>query len=460
MKKTYILDTNILISTPYSLYGFEDNDVVITPTTLEELDGLKVAPGDTGYNARETIRILGELQESGNLREGVSLPNGGKFRIEFNHIDEELPEGWSVTKPDNRIIQCAKALSKQGTAVLVTNDVSMSIKASITGVKVENYKNTQVDDAAIKYTGRQDVYATQDKLDKFHKEKYLYIEDLYTDEYLYKDNPLSIENNEFLIIHDPCKPESTMLGVYKKDVIVPLRYANARPSGVSPRNVGQIFAQEALMTPASEIPLVILKGTAGTAKTFYSLAVGIEQTLNTNEYRSLFITRPNIKFDEDIGFLKGTEMDKIKPLIRPCYDNLEQLLTDDLKTEDAELMNSKIEYLFEKDILRAEAMAYMRGRSLANMFMLIDECQNSTPNQMLGLITRAGEDTKIVITGDIKQIDNPKLDKKNNGLAFASERMKGSSLCMQVAFEEEECVRSELSKEAASRLATNVRYIK
>lgn len=455
MKKTYILDTNILIETPYSIYGFEDNDVVITPTTLEELDGLKKAPGETGYNAREAIRILGELKDNGDMLKGIKLPSGGTIRVEFNHINEELPEGWSVEKPDNRIIQCAKALRKQtkDKAILVTNDVSMQIKASIAGAIVENYKNTQVDAESVKYTGRREVYANGIAFNKFKKENGMDVSDLYA------SDELNLVNNEFLIIHNCDAPDSTQLGVYRKGIITPLKYANANPSGIKPRNVGQIFAQEALMMPASEVPLVILKGPAGTAKTFYSLAVGLEKTMNTNDYRTLLITRPNIKFDEDIGYLKGDEMEKIAPLIRPCYDNLELLLTDDIKTEKREMMESKIDYLFQTGVLKAEAMAYMRGRSLTNLYMLVDECQNSTPNQILGLITRAGLDTKIVITGDVKQIDNPKLDKRNNGLAFASERMKGSDLCMQVAFDSEgECVRSALAEEAATRLTTNLRY--
>lgn len=455
MKKTYILDTNILIETPYSIYGFEDNDVVITPTTLEELDGLKKAPGETGYNAREAIRILGELKENGNMLVGVPLPGGGNLRVEFNHIKEELPEGWSIDKPDNRIIQCAKALRKitDDKAILVTNDVSMQIKASIAGAVVQNYKNTQVKAESVKYTGRREVYANGTAFSKFRKEKGMDISDLYA------EDELELVNNEFLIIHNCDDPKSTQLGVYRKGIIQPLRYTECNPSGIKPRNVGQIFAQEALMMPASEVPLVILKGPAGTAKTFYSLAVGLEKTMNTHDYRTLLITRPNIKFDEDIGYLKGDEMEKIAPLIRPCYDNLELLLTDDIKSEKRDMMDSKIDYLFQQGIVKAEAMAYMRGRSLTNLYMLVDECQNSTPNQILGLITRAGLDTKIVITGDVKQIDNPKLDKRNNGLAFASERMKGSDLCMQVAFDGEgECVRSALAEEAAERLTTNLRY--
>ena len=206
------------------------------------------------------------------------------------------------------------------------------------------------------------------------------------------------------------------------------------------------------MAPAEEIPLVILRGPAGTAKTFYSLAVGLDRTIEKDGlYRSLLITRPNIKFDDDIGFLKGDEMDKIMPLIRPCYDNLEQLLGN--KEDTHEELASKIEYLFGKGYIKAEAMAYMRGRSLANTYMLVDECQNSTPSQMLGLITRAGKGTKIVIVGDIEQIDNPKLDKRNNGLSFASEKMRGSELCAQILLEDSECERSELSQEASQLLA-------
>ena len=448
MKKTYILDTNVLMQAPNSIYGFEDNDIIITPTTLEELDNHKGDYGEPGFNARSAIRILGALKDKGNFADGIELPGGGVIKVEFNHIGEELPEGWSTRSPDNRIIQCAKALQSKN-AILVSNDVNMQIKASILGIAVQSYLNTRVSDESIKYTGRKEIWVMPDLLNTKFKEGKLEISDLYD----YGDKKLL--NNDFLIIHNAVDEKSTILGVYRKGCIQPLRYANSHPSDVTPRNVGQFFAQEALMMPASEVPLVILKGPAGTAKTFYSLAVGLEQVMNTHDYRSLLITRPNIKFDEDIGYLKGDEMDKIMPLIRPCYDNLEQLLSDDVKNEDRDMMASKIEYLFDKGFIKAEAMAYMRGRSLSNIYMLIDECQNSTPNQMLGLITRAGVGTKIVITGDIKQIDNPKLDKKNNGLSFASERMLGSDLCMQVLFDEEECERSALSQDAAQRLATD-----
>ena len=449
-KKTYILDTNILMQAPNSIYGFEDNDIVITPTTLEELDHHKNDYGEAGYNARSAIRIIGSLREKGNFIEGIKLNNeGGIIRVEFNHINEELPDGWTTDNPDNRIIQCAKALTKQDEhTILVSNDVNMQVKASCVGVKVQSYLNTRASDESIKYTGRKEVYLMPDVIEELKKNKKILPEKLYD----FGDKN-DLQNNDFLIIHNAVDTNSTLLGLYRKGFVQTLRYVDSNPSDISPRNIGQQFAQEALMMPADEVPLVILKGPAGTAKTFYSLAVGLEMVTNQNTYRSMLITRPNIKFDDDIGFLKGDEMDKIMPLIRPCYDNLEQLLSYDLKSEDRDAIQSKIEYLFHKGYIKAEAMAYMRGRSLSNTYMVIDECQNSTPNQMLGLITRAGVGTKIVITGDIKQIDNPKLDKKNNGLSFASERMRGNDLCMQVLFDETECERSALSKIAADKLS-------
>ena len=446
MKKTFLLDTNVLMQAPDCIFGFDDNDLIITPTTLEELDKHKNDYGESGFNARESIRILGELKDKGNFKEGILTQNGGMIRVEFNHVKEVLPEGWDVNKPDNRILQCALAL-KEKNVILVSNDINMQIKASIIGIAVQSYKNTRVSEDSIKYNERKKIYVMPNLIETKFKKGLLLPEDVYN----YDD--IELNNNDFVIIHNAVQENSTLLGMYRKGFIQPLRYASSRPSDVSPRNVGQYFAQEALMMPASEAPLVILKGPAGTAKTFYSLAVGLEQVTNLHNYKTLLMTRPNIKFDEDIGFLKGDEMEKILPLIRPCYDNLEQLLTHDDDTKD--MSDSKVEYLFRMGKLKAEAMAYMRGRSLKKMFLLIDECQNSTPNQMLGLITRAGVDTKVVITGDINQIDNPKLDKKNNGLSFASERMRGSDLCVQVTFEDEECERSELSQEAAQKLSTS-----
>lgn len=210
------------------------------------------------------------------------------------------------------------------------------------------------------------------------------------------------------------------------------------------------------MQPAAKAPLVIVKGLAGTSKTFYSLAVGLEKVLNqqSGEYRRILICRPNAQFDSEIGFLPGDEQEKISPLLRPVIDNLEQLIDSDEKeryANEAEL-RGKIDEIFDRGIIQAEAMNFIRGRSIAKTYLMIDEAQNMTPEQVKGIITRAGKDTKIILLGDPNQIDRPFLDERTNGLSYASEHMKGSPLCWQLTFSASECERSELAMDAIQRL--------
>lgn len=210
------------------------------------------------------------------------------------------------------------------------------------------------------------------------------------------------------------------------------------------------------MAPASEAPLVIVKGMAGTAKTFYSLAVGLEKVYNnpSGEYRRIIVCRPNAQFDDDIGFLPGDEREKIAPLMRPIIDNLEQLLDSDEKERyaDEQVLSGKIQEIFERGIIQTEALNFIRGRSIAKTYLIIDEAQNMTPNQAKGIITRAGKGTKIVLIGDPNQIDKPFLDKKTNGLSYAAMRMQGSPLCWQLTLSTEECERSDLAMDAIERL--------
>lgn len=452
MKKRFLLDTNILMRSPKSIYVFDDNDVLICDTTLEELDDLKNRPGETGYTAREVIRVLNKLRENGgNLYDGVVLPGGGTLTIVRDCTPDEakkkkgtIPDEWNPNKPDNRIISTAL----KNNAILVTNDISMALKAETAGIQTENFKNETVSDESLKYTGRTKVFASGDTINKLYQENKIELNDLCSD----RETPLpNLSINEFLIISDITNPSHCALGYFDGKDIVRIDCKNKNPYDIKPRNVGQKFAIEALLKPASEIPLVILKGSAGTAKTFLSLACGLEQTMNRHDYKKVLILRPNIKFDDDIGFLKGDEMDKIMPLIRPCLDNLEALVSH--KDDSIYETNDKVKELFDRGYVTAEALAYLRGRSISNTFILIDEAQNTTPNQMLGIITRAGVGTKIVIVGDPNQIDNPKVDRKNNGLVYAAEKMKESKLCMQLTFEDEECTRSPLALEASQLLS-------
>ena len=262
--------------------------------------------------------------------------------------------------------------------------------------------------------------------------------------------------NQFLLLKADQSVKKTLLGRVQGDRIVPLEYKKSKPYGISPKNSGQYFLQEALMQPADKAPLVIVKGMAGTAKTFYSLAVGLEKLLNnpTGEYRRIIISRPNAQFDADIGFLPGDEQEKISPLMRPVIDNLEQLIdsNEEKRYEDEAELKGKVDEIFDRGLIQTEALNYIRGRSIVKTYLIIDEAQNMTPNQVKGIITRAGMGTKVILLGDPNQIDRTFLDERTNGLSYASEHMKGSGLCWQITLNAGECERSELAMDAVRRL--------
>jgi len=262
--------------------------------------------------------------------------------------------------------------------------------------------------------------------------------------------------NQFVILKADQSAKKTHLGRVEKGVIKKLEYRKSSPYGITPRNAGQYFLQEALMQPADKAPLVIVKGMAGTSKTFYSLAVGLEKLLNhpTGEYRRILICRPNAQFDDDIGFLPGDEQEKISPLMRPIIDNLEQLIdsSEEERYDDEEELRGKVEEIFARGLVQAEALNFIRGRSIVKTYLIIDEAQNTTPDQIKGIITRAGKDTKIILLGDPNQIDRSFLDERTNGLSYASEHMKGSPLCWQITMSAQECERSALAMEAVKRL--------
>ena len=261
--------------------------------------------------------------------------------------------------------------------------------------------------------------------------------------------------NEFVILKSDQSSKKTLLGRVSGGRIVPLVYKKSKPYGVSPRNVRQYFMQEALMTDADTAPLVIIKGMAGTAKTFYALAVGMEKVYNnpSKEYRRIIVCRPNAQFDDDIGFLPGDEKEKIAPLMRPVIDNLEQILDSDEKEryEDEAELSDKITEVFERGIIQTEALNFIRGRSIAKTYLIIDEAQNMTPNQVKGIITRAGKGTKIILLGDPNQIDKPFLDERTNGLSYAAKYMMDSTLCWQITLSADECETSTLAMDAIKR---------
>lgn len=456
MIKTYVLDTNVLIQAPDAIYRFKENDLVIPLMVLEELDGLKKAEGEKGVNARASIRELERLRQTGDLLAGVQLKDGGRLRIESNCVNVELPEELPDSKMDNRILRVCKALRDNGeNVVLVTKDIVLRVKAAIINLPAEDFESEQVVQGEHQYTGRITCYAPEDKFKEFSK-KGMGRDSLYqVDEEGNAFSPQLYEN-QFVVIKADQSRKKTQLGRIEGDKVVPLKYKKVKPYGVEPRSAGQYFLQEALMMPSDKAPLVIVKGMAGTAKTFYSLAVGLEKTLNgtEGEYRRILISRPNAQFDDDIGFLPGDEQDKIAPLLRPILDNLEQLIdSDEEERYKNELeLRGKVDEVFDRGIIQAEALNFIRGRSIVKTYLIIDEAQNTTPNQIKGIITRAGRGTKIVLLGDPFQIDKPFLDERTNGLSYAAEHMKGSKYCCQITMTADEGERSDLAMDAVERL--------
>ncbi|SEI73945.1 PhoH-like ATPase [Lachnospiraceae bacterium A10] len=458
--KNYILDTNILLQSPNSIFGFEDNHVVITGTTLQELDHKKTLAGELGYNARETCRILESLRLKGDLTKGVDLGNsqGGKLFIEPDGINKDnLPDGYSIDVPDNRIISACLTLKERSNmpTKLVTNDISMRINASVCGMEVESYRNDQIASKDELYTGKSVVQTNGNLINQLYRDKK--IEDIVSlrSEFTPLEGTMDPEKlftteNEFYMLKSGTQ---SALCIYRHGDLKLIE--EQRAFNVVPRNAAQTFALYALLAPVEEIPFVILRGPAGTAKTFLSIAAGLDGTYDSRKERSyekVLITRNNITSDADFGYLPGDINEKMSPLLAPFYDNLESILRGKHHNEDNEQVQMQIDDMFFTNVINVCPLAYMRGRSISQSYLIVDEAQNSTRSQMRDIITRAGKGTKIVICGDINQIDNHTLDRWTNGLVFASEKMKGSDLVAQVTFAEEESVRSALATEALKRL--------
>lgn len=446
MKKNYILDTNVLIHCPDAIFKFDDNNIYLCPQVIDELDAHKNDHGETGYNTREALRNIKGLMNGCNSLNGIPIRDNGAlfldYRVEpqYASISENKKTGEEILPfelPDNRIINFAYNLAKESgdRTILITNDTGMMIKARRFGIETQELKIDRVADVARMYTGRNTVNVTDAQLSSF-----------FVDQGLVTDEPLV--ENEYVRITGASG--GTGLAKHRNGRLEALKFLKEKPCDVIPRNEGQRFLTEALLSSQDETPLVLVNGPAGTGKTLIAIACGLEQVMEMHRYKRVLICRPNAVMDNDIGFLPGTENDKISPLLRGVYDNLEILFRT--KDDTFEETNDKIEELFSRGYIRAEAVGFLRGRSITDTFIIIDEAQNTTPTQMLSIITRAGEGSKIVLLGDINQIDLPRLDKANNGLSYAIEKMKGCPLCDIITFKESECTRSKLAKEAADRL--------
>ena len=377
--KTFVLDTNILLDFPNALFAFEDNEVILPELVLEELDSFKRMNDEKGINTRQVNRYLEELRLKGDLLHGVILNDiNGKLKIEINHVDIELP--WNnLTKNDHRILQICKYYQQQlnKDVILITNDILLRIKSDIIGIKAEGFYKSQVPNIDLQYTGRFEIYLLDKDFDKFYNLGELLLEE--TSLLTYDNKGISslydevIYPNEFVLLKN--SSGDTALGKIDPTgkFLKKLEYKSYKPYGIKPKNIAQHFMIEALM---NDIPLTILKAPAGCAKTLLSLACGLDQVIDNKKYRKILIARPSIQMGEQLGFLPGTEKEKIDPYMRSCYDNLEILIDsspkDRYKNENS--LKSKIDYIFDSGYIDAQAVAFLRGRSITNQYVFIDEC--------------------------------------------------------------------------------------
>lgn len=448
MQKIYVLDTNILLTEPSSMVeGFDDNIVVITDTTLQELDAKKTAPGETGANAREACRILDEMREQGDLITGTPNKNGGLLRIQINGASSDnLPHDFSIDKADNRIIAACISIADKSDkpVILVTNDALMRVAATVcakhknVNLDIQSYRNTEVETS---YAGYSEIEVAGDLINALYQDKQVAIPE-----------GSKFYENEFVTLHAGSQSGMTiarngMLSLVKEQTLY---------GGIRPMNQLQTYAMHALEAPPEEIPLVCLLGPAGTAKTFLSLAAGLTDTYASavgadSRYYKMLVSRPNnMTSDPGIGYLPGDMNEKMEPLLSPLYDNMESILLDKGNV-DRRHIQAHVNDIFES-IIEITALSYIRGRTLRNTYLFVDEAQNASRSLVKDIISRAGYGTKVVLCGDPDQVDSPHLDSKNNGLVYAVSKMKSSPLCAIVRFDASKSVRSPLAKDAIQRL--------
>ena len=433
MKKTYILDTNVLIHDPLSFTKFDDNTVVIPISVLQELDTFKTAGDERGKSARVVSRRLDEYRVKGKLNVGVKLENGGILKIELDH-QQVLPPEFKLNEMDDRILNSAFWLAKEkNNVVLVTKDINLRLKSDAVGIKAEDYEagKVKVDDL---YPGLEPREVSSAVIDKFYKDKSV------------KNEAEDLAPNEFVIFRAKEDPKKTAIGRCDPSDVSVIRALNPEPSpwGIRPLNKEQRCAMELLLD--DNVKLVTLIGTAGTGKTLISLACGLQKAVDDNLYKRLVICRSVVPVGRDIGFLPGTKEEKLSTWMGAIYDNLE-IIMDKRHQEDS---MQKFEYLLQNEKIEIASVSHIRGRSLPKQYMLVDDAQNLSPHEIKTILSRAGEGTKVVVTGDPYQIDNPYLDIASNGLTYIVDRMKGQKLYGHLTFTKTE--RSQLASLVAELL--------
>jgi PhoH-like ATPase len=455
MKKNYVLDTNVLIYDPQAIFKFEDNDVIIPIFVIEEIDQFKREGTERGRNARTVCRFLDELRDrGGSLAAGVALDSGGTLRVAVPQTRPELQSALDKTAQDQAILQTAidvmNATGEGRPTVFVTMDTNLRIRADALGVATENYENQRVDTDTID-RGIVELDVEPEEVDQF-----------FHDGMYEPPAELKLHANACVLLRDRKAPSHTALGRFHQDrrQVMRLKVPTAGVMGLRPRNKEQTFALELLLDDS--VKLVTVLGKAGTGKTLLALAAGLRRTIDDEVYTRLLVSRPVMPLGRDVGYLPGDIGEKLNPWMQPIFDNLEQLMQTGAKEGSKGGKNGKegregkeggarsYSELLDRGVVQIEPLTYIRGRSLPHQYLIVDEAQNLTPHEVKTIITRCGEGTKIVLTGDPFQIDNPYVDSTTNGLSVAAHRFKGQPLAGHVVMSKGE--RSELAEVAANLL--------
>jgi PhoH-like ATPase len=461
MRKTFVLDTNVLLHDPLALTRFQDNAVVVPIEVVEEIDRFKRDPSEKGRNARQVSRLLDELRSRGNLAEGVEIDpiHHGILKVVFCRGEtlQQLPPELKAGNGDNNILAVAleqrlqEVMGGQAPVVLVTKDTNLRIKADAVGLIAQDYTTDKVDLADL-YPGFCEALVSAELMERSKGELGLQLVDLPA-ETIPGSGLLA---NEGVTLVDAAMPSHTLLTRFDaaSAALRPLqRVGKVRLGRIHPRNREQTFALDLLLDPA--VQLLTLVGKAGTGKTLLALAAGLHQVADEHLYDRLLVTRPVIPLGKDIGFLPGDIEEKMGPWMQPIIDNLDFLLGGGDEAAASHRgpqrgNRSNWSDLKGLGLLEVEAISYIRGRSIPRQFMVVDEAQNLTPHEVKTIVTRVGEGTKIVLTGDPYQIDNPYVDADSNGLTWLVERFKGQTLAGHVTLVRGE--RSELAELAANLL--------
>ena len=436
MKKLFVIDTNVLLHNANALTSFEDNIVVLPIEVLEELDKFKKDHDEKGRNARMTIRTLDMLRQKGSIKEGIKLENGGTLQIVTNmNFKPEHYAGLPINSTDNKLITTAYLLQKNNNipVVFISKDINARIKADSLGIKSEDFESQKINISELYMGWREKKTQKNPAPDKKGMDW---------------DDKEELCPNEFVMFKENNSPDQCLITKNnpKTGKLYPITNHTDPVFGVSPRNHQQVMAQELLLDP--RIELVSLVGRAGTGKTLMAIAAGLYMVVEKKVYDRLLISRPIMPLGRDIGYLPGSKEEKLENWMEPIFDNLDYILSVMRKNSSNGFITMKD--LIENEFIQLEALTYMRGRSIPRQYIIIDEAQNLTPHEIKTVVTRSGMHSKMVLTGDPYQIDNPYLDSESNGLTYCVERLKNEALFGHVLLSKSE--RGKLASVAAKLL--------